>query len=192
MKLLHLLRHAKSDWTDTDLSDHQRPLSKRGVSATKAMGEALAAEAFQVDAVFCSTARRAKDTIARIGRHLRKMPTSYHDGLYMAPPEDLLSFIHDAPESAQSVMLVGHNPATHDLALTLIGRAGPGCRKALAQLRVKYPTGALCSIKFNVKQWRDIAPGGGTLTRFLRPRDLEPATPDAAVTPMPPRRRSGS
>lgn len=176
MKVLHLLRHAKSDWVDSNLSDHDRPLSKRGVAATKAIGETLANEGFQVDAVFCSSAVRAKETIARIGRHLPMMRVSFHDDLYMVSTHDLLAFIHSAPEDAESILLVGHNPSTHDLALTLTARAAPGGKKALAQLRVKYPTGALCSIKFNVKHWREIGPATGTLMRFLRPRDLEPAS----------------
>ncbi len=190
MKVLHLLRHAKSDWMDTGLGDHERPLSKRGVAAAKAMGQALAADAFHADAVFSSTAARAKETIVRVGRHLPKMRVSFHDDLYLVSLQDLLAFVHAAPDDAGSIMLVGHNPSTHDLALSLIGRAAPGCKKALAQLRVKYPTGALCSIKFNVKRWRDVAPASGTLTRFLRPRDLEPAAPAAAPKRAPRRSKS--
>lgn len=179
MKVLHLLRHAKSDWGDASLSDHQRPLNKRGIAAATAMGRRLAAEDFAADIAYCSTARRARDTLARLGRFLRKMPTSFHDSLYMTSPEDLLDFIRRAPETASSILIVGHNPTTQDTALALVGRAGPGQRAALAELSEKYPTGALVSISFAATAWRQIAPETGTLLRFLKPRDLahEPPRP---------------
>jgi phosphohistidine phosphatase len=177
MKTLHLLRHAKSDWGDYSVSDHERPLNTRGIAAAKAMGRRLASEDFTVDAVFCSTARRARDTAALLARSLRKVPVSFHDTLYMVAPQDLLDFIRRAPETAQSIMLVGHNPTTHDIALSLTARAGPGQRQALASLKEKYPTCALCTIRLTVDHWRQVAPGTGTLLRFLKPRDLTHAPP---------------
>lgn len=177
MKLVHLLRHAKSDWGELSLPDHARPLSKRGVDAAKAMGRHLAAEDFQVDAVFCSTARRARETWQLLAKRLGKTPVSLHDDLYMVSCEDVLEFIARAPESAQSILIVGHNPTTHDVALQLAARAAPGQRAALTQLQTKYPTGALCTIRLDVARWRAVAPGKGTLVRFLKPRDLAHTPP---------------
>ncbi len=183
MKTVHLLRHAKSDWGDLSLPDHERPLNKRGVAAAKTLGRRLAAEAFQVDAVFCSTARRARETLELLGRPLRKAPAVFTDTLYMAPEEDLFNFIKRAPETAQSILIVGHNPATHDVALALVARAAPGQARALAKLKEKYPTGALTSIRFNAAAaWRAVAPGTGTLIGFLRPRDLARAPPVKKTT----------
>jgi phosphohistidine phosphatase len=172
MKTLHLLRHAKSDWGDLSLSDHERPLNKRGIAAAKAMGRRIAAEGFQVDAVFCSTARRARETLALLGRRLSKIPTVFTDTLYMVSEQDLFDFIKRAPETAQSILVVGHNPTTQDAALALVARAAPGQRQALANLKEKYPTAALTTIRFNAPRWRSVAPGTGTLLGFLRPRDL--------------------
>lgn len=177
MKTVHLLRHAKSDWGDLSLSDHERPLNNRGIEAAKALGRRLAAEDFQVDAVFCSTARRARETLELLGRPLRKTPTVFTDTLYMVSEQDLFDFIKRAPETAQSVLIVGHNPTTHDAALALIARAGAGQRQALVNLKEKYPTGALTTIRFNTPRWRSVAPGTGTLLGFVRPRDLAHAPP---------------
>lgn len=177
MKVLHFLRHAKSDWGDPTLADHERPLNARGIAAATAMARRLAAENFQVDAVFCSTAKRARETYALLSRHIRKAPVSFHDELYLVSPRDLLDFIRVAPETAQSILLVGHNPTTHDVALSLVARAASGQGQALATLKEKYPTGALCSISFNATQWRSVAPETGTLRRFLKPRDLAPPAP---------------
>jgi len=182
MKLLHLLRHAKSDWGNSEGGDHARPLSPRGIAAAKAVGRHLAGEGFAVDAVFCSTARRARETWALIERSLGTAAVSFHDELYLVSVQDVLDFIRRAPESAGSIMIVGHNPTTHDLALRLSARAAPGQRPALAQLAEKYPTGALCTIELAVARWRDAGPGKGTLTRFLRPRDLALAPPPRTKT----------
>lgn len=172
MKIVHLLRHAKSDWDDTGLSDHERPLSRRGLTAAKAMGMFLEAERFHVERVFSSTARRAQDTTHLLGKVLKDAEISFHDTLYMTSTEQILGFIHAVPESVNTIMLVGHNPATQDLALHLIARAARGQRPALDDLRDKYPTGALCSIRFDTPRWDKIAPGTGTLMRFLKPRAL--------------------
>lgn len=177
MKTVHLLRHAKSDWGDLSLSDHERPLNKRGVAAAKAMGRRLSAGDFEVDAVFCSTARRARETLELLGRCLRKAPIVFTDALYMVSPQDLFSFIKRAPETAQSILVVGHNPTTQDAALSLIARAAPGQRQALMNLKEKYPTGALTTIRFNAVRWRMVAPKTGTLVSFVRPRDLAHAPP---------------
>lgn len=184
MKVLHFLRHAKSDWDDPALADHARPLAPRGVSAARTLGRALAAEGFRVDRIACSTARRARETCALLGKAARDTPVSFHDELYLVPVQALLAFIRDMPDTAAAIMVVGHNPTTHDAALLLAARAARGQRKALALLREKYPTGALCTIRFDVARWRSIKPGTGTLLRFTRPRDLaDDAAAEGSRTP---------
>ena len=41
MRVLYLLRHAKSSWDDPALSDSERPLSRRGVRDAKRIAEHL-------------------------------------------------------------------------------------------------------------------------------------------------------
>ena len=62
MKLLSLLRHAKSSWKDTSLVDHDRPLAKRGERNAPRMGRLLKDEKLVPDLIVSSTARRARDT----------------------------------------------------------------------------------------------------------------------------------
>ena len=66
----------------------------------EAMGRRLAAENFHADAVFCSTAKRARETYALLSRPLRKTAVSFHEGLYMVSPQAVLKFIRGAPEAA--------------------------------------------------------------------------------------------
>ncbi len=133
-KTLYLLRHAKSDQSATDaaaLKDHLRPLSPRGLKAAERMESYLAAQRIAVDRVYCSTATRTRETFDLVREGLNNPSVSYRDKLYLAASDDLLAFVQSIPDAIKSAMLIGHNPGFHDLALTLTGRAGPGCAKAL-------------------------------------------------------------
>ncbi len=71
MKTLYILRHAKSTWTDANLSDFERPLNERGVKTAPFMGELMAKKNFQPDLILSSPAQRAKQTallIKKAGR----------------------------------------------------------------------------------------------------------------------------
>ena len=173
MKVLHLLRHAKAEVTAKDEEgDHGRSLNKRGREAAQLMAAYMAENGFHADHTFCSTATRAKETLIPIQPMVRGAPVAFRDRLYLIGRNDLLRFIRTLSDTADSVLLVGHNPTFHDIAVTLVGKA-PGQADALANLREKYPTGALCRISFDVVRWGDIQPRGGTLRGFVRPRDLE-------------------
>ena len=60
MKTLHLLRHAKSDWSGEGVADHDRPLNRRGKQARRVIAEHV--KDWKVDLVVCSTAQRARAT----------------------------------------------------------------------------------------------------------------------------------
>ncbi len=91
------------------------------------------------------------------------------DALYLATAPQLLAVLNGVAETARSVMLIGHNPGLHDLAVLLMGSARePADARRLAE---GYPTGALA--EFSVPgAWRALAAGGARLHRFLSPRDL--------------------
>lgn len=171
MKTLHLLRHAKSDRDDPSLDDHDRPLAKRGQRAAKALAKHLHDAGFSVDRVYCSTSRRTRETYELVSSALADAPVAYRDELYLIDARALLDFIHALPERAASALLIGHDPGFHTLAATLAGRARN--MGELAQVQEKFPTGALCSIAFDIKSWRDVARGKGELIAFIRPRDLD-------------------
>jgi phosphohistidine phosphatase len=173
LKTLNLLRHAKAEAAaGTDPADHARPLAKRGRKAAQAMAGCMAENGFTVDRVFCSTAARARETLAAIQPVTGAVPTAFRDRLYLIDTDELMAFIKALPETAASVLLVGHNPAYHEIAVSLIGKA-PGQTDAWNHVRENFPTGALCSISFDVTRWEGIKPHSGTLRAFIRPRDLE-------------------
>jgi phosphohistidine phosphatase len=94
------------------------------------------------------------------------------DDLYLAPWPRLLETLRRVPETARSVLLLGHNPGMHELGLALMGPAGAAMGGPHARrLAEGYPTGALA--EFTVAgSWSQLAEGGGRLVRFLAPRDL--------------------
>jgi phosphohistidine phosphatase len=90
--------------------------------------------------------------------------------LYMAPPTQLLEAIRHHGGTARRLMLVGHNPGLHALAVRLVGE---GDAKLRAQLAEKFPTAALARIGFAARSCEEVTPRSGRLEAFWRPRDLD-------------------
>lgn len=167
---IYLLRHAKSAWDEPDTGDHDRGLAPRGRQAAERMAAWCRAERIAPALVLCSTARRTRETLARLLPHLAGTARiEFEEGLYLAGADELLRRLRRVEDPLRSVMLIGHNPGMHELALTLADAGDPA---ALQRLRGKYPTGALAEIAFAAERWRDIAPGRGRLVRFVVPREL--------------------
>ncbi|WP_242390583.1 SixA phosphatase family protein [Pararhodospirillum photometricum] len=168
MKRLLLLRHAKSDWSQAGQDDIDRALAPRGTAAAERMAAVVGAG--PLDAVLCSPARRARETLALVRPALpADLPILEEPGLYVFEPDPLLAHLRALPEAYTSVLVVGHNPALERVALTL---AGPNSAPAaLALLRHKFPTAALAEIH-TAGPWTALAPLRAHLVAFTRPRDL--------------------
>lgn len=170
MKVILLLRHAKSAWGDPGLSDHDRPLNRRGERAARAVAEYLVKHGPLPDQILCSTATRARQTLAPLVELLASVPPiSLEKGLYLASEETLLERVRDLPPEIGTVLLVGHNDGMGEFAAGLAGR---GKASALATLREKYPTGALSVLTAPIARWSELTFGAAELLAFVRPRDL--------------------
>ena len=171
MKTILLLRHAKSAWNTAGLSDHERPLNRRGERAAKAVADHLAQHGPRPDLILCSTATRARQTLAPLVKRLGTPapPLSLEDDLYLASEDGLLVRLQALADDVATVLLVGHNDGIWQLAEALAGR---GAAALLASLREKYPTGTLAVLHVPDGTWRDLAAGSGELLAFVRPRDL--------------------
>ena len=168
MKTLTLLRHAKSGWDDPSLTDFQRPLNARGRSAARAMGREMRALGLAFDHIVASPATRVTETMLGLTEAYGPLAPAYDEDVYLASLDALLDIVRATDDAHATLLVVGHNPGMERLALTLsqIGALHD-------EVAVKYPTGALAEIALPVEHWRDVAESGGTLVRFLRPRDLE-------------------
>jgi len=172
VKTILLLRHAKSAWSDPRLEDHERPLSRRGERAATAMADHIARRGPRPDLILCSTAMRTRQTLAPLLKRLAgpAPPISLENALYLAPAETLLARLRAVPESVSTVLLIAHNDGIWQFAEALAGR---GAAETLANLREKYPTGALATLRIASGAWQDVAPGAAELVAFVRPRDLQ-------------------
>lgn len=178
MRQLLLLRHAKSSWDDPRLSDHARPLNPRGRRSAAAMAQAMRELGLSPDIVLVSSARRTLQTLEALAPFEDGPLVEPMDDLYLAPWQRLLEILRGVPETARSVLLIGHNPGLHELALALFG--GAAAETAMQRrLAEGYPTGALAEFAI-AGPWHSLETGGGKLVRFVTPRDL----PAAELEPL--------
>jgi phosphohistidine phosphatase len=144
MKTLLLLRHAKSSWNHPALTDHDRPLNKRGNQAAPVIGALLQEEDLIPDLILCSSAVRAHTTAILVARacayqgEIRKTRL-----LYLAEPEAYVEVLHQMAGEHARVLMVGHNPGLEELIETLTGEA------------MAMPTAALACLELSIERWED-------------------------------------
>jgi len=163
MKRLLIMRHAKSSWKDESLTDHERPLKKRGKQDAEKMGKVLKNKKIVPDIILCSSATRAKETAKLISDAMKyKGKIRYADALYMAEPTDILSVINDLSADAKTVMVIGHNPGSEALVQILTGKVE------------SLPTGSIAYVTAKIKDWKDIIRNEEVkLKNLWRPKDLK-------------------
>jgi phosphohistidine phosphatase len=172
MKRLTLLRHAKSGDDGSVARDFDRPLNAKGRRAARLMGRHMRELGLRFDAVLASPATRVAETLEEVeSGYGGGLAPTWERRIYLAAPAELLDVVQNAPEDAESLLLLGHNPGLEQLVLALVPQDGGVTRSEVAQ---KYPTAALAELTFAVDRWADVAEGRGALARFVRPRDLDP------------------
>lgn len=173
MKKLTLLRHAKSGWDAPVSRDFDRPLNEKGRRGARRMGRYMREEGLGYDQVIASPAVRVTETLDELwDGYGRSLGATLDKRVYLASCVTLLDVIHEAPDSAAHILLSGHNPGMEDMILMLVPDTGDALRDAVEE---KYPTSALAEMEFDVERWADIKPRSGRLTRFVKPRELDPA-----------------
>jgi phosphohistidine phosphatase len=181
MRRLMLLRHAKTENVAPSGRDLDRRLDNRGRDDAAMLGGWIAGHpAFFPDLVLVSHAVRARQTweIAWEAMKDRAPEPQVETGpeLYGADPSKLLRSIRSASElDPRRLMLVGHNPGMHELALALAGSGDDGGRKALAD---NLPTSGLAVFDFDVDDWADVAFRRGRLVLFVSPKLLKQTSGD--------------
>jgi len=169
-KTLYLLRHAKSSWSEPELADFDRPLNKRGRKARYAMAQYMDDKGYIPEIIICSTAKRAAMTLDAIRPVAGKTcEIRMDDGLYLADPKALAHRIEQIDPGINSVLMIGHNPGLHMLALAL---AQPATSEDYGGLQIKYPTAALCVLRARQEKWAPVEPKSYELLDFTVPRSL--------------------
>lgn len=171
MKTLTLLRHAKSGWDDPVTRDFDRPLNSRGRRAARTVGAEMKARGLEFDLILASPARRVVETLEEVGASFGPLEPDYDERLYLAAAATLLEIVRHAPDRIARLLLVGHNPGLEELALRLSRNGADPLRGEVA---VKYPTGTVAVVELPAERWSQVGEGTGRITRFIRPRDLDP------------------
>jgi phosphohistidine phosphatase len=160
MKTLLLIRHAKSDWSNSGLDDFDRPLNQRGQTDLPLLARLLRTHGPTPQNLLASPARRAQQTVEGLAPELGITPV-FDERLYLAPYQQLVEVVAEkAPAASDSLALVAHNPGLEELAGFLCGA------------RLHLPTGGIVAIDL-ATTWRDIEADCGILRYFSVPRLLK-------------------
>lgn len=145
MKTLLVLRHAKSDWGNPALDDHDRPLNRRGKHQAPKVGEHLTDAGLLPELILSSTARRAVKTVhGALSQYDYQGEMRLESSLYAAPPEAYLELLAKLPDNFTRVMVVGHNPGLEELVSDLTGQPAT------------LPTAALAQLELPIESWPEI------------------------------------
>jgi phosphohistidine phosphatase len=178
MRRLMLLRHAKTEHQAPSGRDQDRRLDNRGRQDAAEIGGWIGRHPPFPDRVLVSPAVRAHQTWQIVWDTMKdaapQPPIELMPELYGAEPSELLQIIREASApDPQRLMLVGHNPGMHELALALAGSGDSALRNALAD---NLPTSGLAVIDFEVNSWTEIAFRHGRLVLFVSPKLLKQAS----------------
>ncbi len=165
MKQLYLIRHAKSSWSQPDLTDFDRPLNKRGKKNAPFMAGRLSARGIFPQRIVSSPARRAKKTAIYIaeGTGFKKEDITYDKGLYLAELSYFINVIEYHLRDVDILFAVGHNSTITELAEYLTG-----------DRFFNVPTCGVVGVEYGGKGGFKKTPGGGSLLIFDFPKKIIP------------------
>lgn len=167
MKILYIIRHAKSSWEEGDINDMVRPLNEKGKTASLIIGNWLNHQKIKPDFVMTSPATRALHTSINISSWV-DFPISKMDidpVLYFGNVKSIcekLVLLDQSSKVIDKVFLIGHEPILSDL-----------INKLTKDVLVKFPTTALYSISWNVDSWEEAMQELGAKVDFITPKLLQ-------------------
>ena len=162
MKTLLILRHAKSSWAVDGMPDHERPLNDRGKRDAPRMGQLLKEVELVPDAVYCSTAKRARKTATKVAKHCGFVgEIDFRESLYLAEPDAYIDVLCSQSDDVERAMVVGHNPGLEELVEVLTGQDEI------------LPTAALVHLNLPIGRWQELEKTtSGELVNVWCPREL--------------------
>jgi phosphohistidine phosphatase len=167
MRVLSIVRHAKAERPEGYSSDHARPLTTRGHKDAARIGTLLADLEPKVDCILSSPAARAAQTADRVAAALDYAKSvAWEDGIYLASADTLLELLRRAPEEAQHVVLIGHNPGLEELAAGL-------CSGAPDNSVLTLVTATLAHFDLDISRWNQLRWGAGQLKLLVAAKLLK-------------------
>lgn len=162
MKILYILRHAKSSWENPLLNDFDRPLNPRGLKTAPLMGQLASQKKLIPQKILTSPAKRAITTAELFCQSFKPRINILTVGsFYPGDPQDFIHALSQQEEHLPSVMIVGHNPGLEDLL------------ENLTQTAETLPTASLAVIQLPINTWQDITTKpAGKLVQIYKPKEL--------------------
>jgi phosphohistidine phosphatase len=164
MKTVYIVRHAKSSWEFPQLEDHERPVIPKGIRRTERVIEFLRERNIKVDLLYASHAVRSAETARMLAPavgvepdQIITEPEIYHGGTSALTP-----LIYGLPDGADSVMIVGHNPAVTDFA-----------NEYTHEYLDWLPTSAVVALRFDTNDWSKIDEAKVTTDFIITPSMLK-------------------
>ena len=161
MKIINVLRHAKSSWDNPSLKDIERPLNKRGIKSCKVMAPEILATGCNFKNIFVSPAVRTQQTITKISKNLPKTEIKWKTkkSFYYMNDLNLFKWCRKLSDDFNEIMIVGHNPT-----MTYFS-------DYLSKTSIHHlPTCAFVRLELNINNWQDLAANSANLTAFLKPK----------------------
>lgn len=156
MKVVYLIRHAKSDWNNPVLTDFERPLNERGLRDAPFMAKKLLELNFNPGLILCSPAQRAVTTAELISKQTSIL---YENSIYEASLNNLVHLINFLPSEYKEIAIIGHNPTITSLSNHLTDN-----------ITSDMPTCSIAKIELEVDHWNEVVQGIGTQKFFIYPK----------------------
>ena len=159
MKVLIIVRHCKSSWSDLSLRDYDRPLNKRGERDGNIMSKELSKKIKYVDLLISSSSKRTKLTSNFFIDKININKKEYRDDFYHSSSENIISILAKINNKIKSVMIIGHNPGFTDLV------------NSLTNINLfNLPTTGIVMINVNIKNWSEINENSVESYKFVNPK----------------------
>ncbi len=162
MRRLILFRHAKAGGRRAGMSDMERALEPGGREDARLSGRWMAASGWTFDLALVSTSVRTRETWDCVADFFPAARVEYRDEIYDAAPQDIEETLDEVSAGADGVLVVGHNPGLHELAVALV-EEGPGSGADLDKVEGGFPTATVAVFGMD-------ANGRATLEALFNPR----------------------
>ena len=161
MRSIIIFRHGKSDWDAIYDRDHDRPLSRRGIKASKKMGQYLNKIHQVPEIVISSSAIRTKNTAKLAIEHGNWSSKFFIETkIYGGTSETLLSIINSTENKYRSICLVGHEPTCSSFISLCTYHSQ------------RFTTASMAKINFKTNSWDKIEYGKGILEWIKSPKEI--------------------
>lgn len=163
MKHVFLLRHAKTEKGTLTQDDKDRALTPEGRMDAENAGNFLKEQSFRPDIVLCSPATRTRETLQHLTRTCPiPSPTEYPDTLYLASSEQIFSLVQHLPETANSVLIVGHNPGLPQCMFIASEEKSGAAQSVMMQ----FSPCSMAQLSFDTNDWGECEPDSAATKRI--------------------------